>query len=69
MRVHAFLDGRVSSEGRRRPNEPVPSDISELKDVCVATISGRYYAMDRDNRWDRVSQAYNVMVGADGARA
>ena len=70
VRVHAFLDGRDTppKAGGGLMNRFL-DDISALKDVCVATISGRYYAMDRDNRWDRVSQAYNVMVGADGARA
>src|SRR5690606_33299571 len=35
----------------------------------VATVTGRYYAMDRDNRWDRVAQAYGAMVGGRGLRA
>ena len=37
--------------------------------ITVATVTGRYYAMDRDNRWERVSQAYDVMVAAKGAAA
>jgi 2,3-bisphosphoglycerate-independent phosphoglycerate mutase len=37
--------------------------------IHIATVTGRYYAMDRDNRWERVSQAYDVMVSAKGAAA
>ena len=36
--------------------------------VPIATVCGRYYAMDRDNRWDRVAKAYGTIVHAEGAR-
>ena len=65
--VHAFLDGR---------DTPPQSAINYLKEVDtklktegfpqIATISGRYYAMDRDNRWDRVEKAYNALVLGEG---
>ena len=68
--IHAFLDGRdTPPKAGHGFMSSFLADIATLKDVRVATVSGRYYAMDRDNRWDRVSQAYNVMVGANGAKA
>ena len=41
-------------------------DIAGLAGVRIATVSGRYYAMDRDKRWDRVSKAYTAIVEAKG---
>lgn len=67
--VHAFLDGRdtppQSAKGYLAEFE---ENIKNLSDVKVATISGRFYAMDRDKRWDRVEKAYNNIVLADGKR-
>ncbi|HEY4124209.1 MAG TPA: 2,3-bisphosphoglycerate-independent phosphoglycerate mutase, partial [Rhizomicrobium sp.] len=67
--VHAFLDGRDtpprSALGFLRDFE---SKIAGLAGVRMATVSGRYYAMDRDKRWDRVQKAYDAMVSANGAR-
>ena len=59
--VHAFLDGR---------DMPPRSALELLPRVpCrIATIHGRYYAMDRDKRWDRVERSYRVIVDADGPR-
>ena len=67
--VHAFMDGRdtppQSGAGFLAKFE---QDISELSNVKIATISGRFYAMDRDKRWDRVEKAYNNIILADGVR-
>ena len=67
--VHAFLDGRdtppQSAKGFLADFE---KSIQSLDLVKVATISGRFYAMDRDKRWDRVEKAYNNIVLADGKR-
>lgn len=67
--VHAFLDGRdtppQSAKGFLAEFE---NNIKGLDGVKVATISGRFYAMDRDKRWDRVEKAYNNIVLADGKR-
>lgn len=67
--VHAFLDGRdtppTSGIGFVKDFE---NDVKDLKNVKIATIAGRYYAMDRDNRWDRVEKAYNAIVSAEGER-
>ncbi|HTD99955.1 MAG TPA: 2,3-bisphosphoglycerate-independent phosphoglycerate mutase [Mucilaginibacter sp.] len=64
--IHAFLDGRDTD-----PNSGVKF-ISELQDhisntpVKLASAIGRYYAMDRDNRWERVKKAYDLMVNGTG---
>jgi 2,3-bisphosphoglycerate-independent phosphoglycerate mutase len=63
--VHAFTDGRDT------PPQSAGDDIKRLlaalpKSVPIATVSGRYYAMDRDKRWDRVEKAFNVIAGAEG---
>lgn len=68
--LHCFTDGR-DTPPRAAPDylRTLLGDIAGLPGVRVATVTGRYYAMDRDNRWERVSQAYDVMVSATGARA
>jgi len=59
--VHAFTDGRdTSPHGAATYLEGIPG---------IATVSGRYYAMDRDRRWDRVKRAYDAIVHGQGARA
>ncbi len=67
--VHPFFDGR---------DTPPRSGVEHLKALLaeagrigvgeVATVIGRYYAMDRDNRWDRVERAYKAMVRGEGKR-
>ena len=67
--VHAFLDGRDTP-----PSSAIDyladfeKSIADLKNVKIATIEGRFYAMDRDKRWDRIELAYNNMVSAEGKR-
>ncbi len=65
--VHAFLDGRDV------PPSSGKDFVKELADKCeeigvgkIATVMGRYYAMDRDNRWERVEKAYKAMVLGEG---
>jgi len=70
VRIHAFMDGR---------DTPPESGVSYMEALLsrldgglpgrVATISGRYYAMDRDNRWERVSKVYEAMVKGRGVAA
>ena len=61
--IHAFLDGRDTLPRVATTYLDMVSDkCKELKLGKIATISGRYYAMDRDNRWDRVELAYNNMT-------
>ncbi len=65
--IHAFLDGRDT------PPQSAIDYVSQLQEYMkkiglgkIASISGRYYAMDRDKRWERIQKAYDVMVLAQG---
>ncbi|MCG9480173.1 MAG: 2,3-bisphosphoglycerate-independent phosphoglycerate mutase [Actinomycetia bacterium] len=65
--VHAFLDGRDVPPRSAIPYlERVNRMLEENGLGEIATVSGRYYAMDRDNRWDRIKKAYDAMVYRDG---
>lgn len=67
VNIHAFLDGRDTPPASATGFiNKLQQDIANLKDVKIATLSGRYYAMDRDNRWDRIELAYNTMMHATG---
>jgi 2,3-bisphosphoglycerate-independent phosphoglycerate mutase len=67
--VHAFLDGRdTPPRSARGFLEKFLKDIEACPGVRLATVSGRYYAMDRDKRWDRVSKCYGALVDAAGQR-
>lgn len=67
--VHAFLDGRdTPPRGAKGFVEKFLKDIAGAPGVRMATVSGRYYAMDRDKRWDRVKKAYDALVDADAPR-
>ena len=65
--IHAFLDGRDVSptSGKDFVAEAVEK-CAEIGVGKIATVMGRYYAMDRDKRWDRVEQAYDAMVYGQG---
>ena len=70
VRVHAFLDGRdTPPKSGLSDLRAFQQQIAGLSDVTIATVSGRYYAMDRDKRWDRVASAYNAIVSGQGAEA
>ena len=67
---HAFLDGRDT------PPKSAVEFLSQVEEKLkeaglppIASVSGRYYAMDRDNRWDRVEKAYNMLVLGEGNKA
>ena len=67
--VHCFLDGRDT------PPASADGYIAELEEKMkekgvgkIATISGRFYAMDRDKRWERVKEAYDALVNGEGHR-
>lgn len=68
--IHAFLDGRDaiynSAQGFIAELEAKMAEVGIGK---IATLSGRYYAMDRDNRWDRIQLAYDAMVKGSGPTA
>src|SRR5690606_17247463 len=64
--LHAFLDGRDTSPRSAEASLQKAQDVfAELGVGRVASICGRYFALDRDNRWDRVQTCYNVMVTGD----
>jgi 2,3-bisphosphoglycerate-independent phosphoglycerate mutase len=68
--VHALLDGRdTPPESALGDIENFERFLHETQTGKIATVSGRYYGMDRDNRWDRVALAYDAMVRAAGPRA
>jgi 2,3-bisphosphoglycerate-independent phosphoglycerate mutase len=65
--VHAFLDGRdVAPTSGRHDIERLLGEMKKLGVGQLATIQGRYYAMDRDNRWERTEKAYRAMVYGEG---
>ena len=67
--VHAFLDGRdVAPDSAKRYIEALQAKIAELGVGKIATVQGRYYAMDRDKRWDRVEKSYRAMVYGEGPK-
>ena len=69
VKIHAFLDGRDTPPASASEYlAQLSDDIKNMHGVEIATIEGRFYAMDRDKRWDRVELAYNNMVLADGKR-
>lgn len=68
--VHAFMDGRdVPPSSGQEFIEKTEKMMAEVGVGKIATVSGRYYAMDRDNRWERVELAYNALVLGKGETA
>ncbi len=68
--VHAFLDGRdtAPASGKGFVQEALDK-MSEIGVGKIASVMGRYYAMDRDNRWDRVEKAYKAIADGEGVTA
>ncbi|MDE6665877.1 MAG: 2,3-bisphosphoglycerate-independent phosphoglycerate mutase [Ruminococcus sp.] len=65
--IHAFLDGRdVPPSSAAEFMEQTISELDKIGLGKISTISGRFYAMDRDNAWDRVEKAYSAMVYGEG---
>lgn len=68
--VHCFMDGRdTPPESGIGFIQQLQQKIREIGVGTIATVSGRYYAMDRDKRWERIERAYDAMVNGKGARA
>lgn len=68
--IHAFLDGRdTPPESAGECLAWLEKEIADSSAISIATVSGRYYAMDRDQRWDRTELAYQAIVHGVGERA
>lgn len=67
--IHAFLDGRdVAPDSGKKYIERLNDKIAELGIGTIATVQGRYYAMDRDKRWERVEKSYRALVYGEGPK-
>ncbi|MDE6501464.1 MAG: 2,3-bisphosphoglycerate-independent phosphoglycerate mutase [Ruminococcus sp.] len=67
--IHAFLDGRdVPPSSASEFMEQTVAELEKIGLGKIATIAGRFYAMDRDNAWDRVEKAYSAMVYGEGVK-
>ncbi|MBI5417432.1 2,3-bisphosphoglycerate-independent phosphoglycerate mutase [Candidatus Poribacteria bacterium] len=65
--IHAFLDGRdVPPRSAKEYFLQLNEKLKNINNVKVATVMGRYYSMDRDNRWERVQLAYEALVNSKG---
>ena len=68
--IHCFMDGRdVPPDSGIRYIGELESKLAQLKCGRIATVMGRYYAMDRDHRYERVEKAYNAIVYGEGPRS
>jgi 2,3-bisphosphoglycerate-independent phosphoglycerate mutase len=68
--VHCFMDGRdVPPDSGKGYIEQLEAEMKAIGIGKIATVMGRYYAMDRDNRFERVSKAYDAMVKGEGVPA
>lgn len=67
--IHAFLDGRdTAPKSAAGFVAKFERDIAGCSQAAIVTVSGRYYAMDRDKRWDRVEKAYQTIVEGEGTQ-
>jgi 2,3-bisphosphoglycerate-independent phosphoglycerate mutase len=70
VHIHAFLDGRdTPPKSGKAYMEDFLATLSTIEGARLATVSGRYYAMDRDHRWERVGKVYDMIVDGKGAVA
>ena len=68
--VHCFLDGRdTSPESGKDYIQELQNEMERIGCGQIATVAGRYYAMDRDDNWDRIEKAYRAMTLGEGERA
>ncbi len=68
--IHCFMDGRdVPPTSGAGYIEELQKELDKIGTGKIATVSGRYYAMDRDNRWERVVKAYDAIVNGEGVKA
>ena len=68
--IHCFMDGRdVPPDSGKGFIEALEAKLAEIGVGEIATVMGRYYAMDRDNRWERVKKAFDAITKAEGMKA
>lgn len=67
--VHCFMDGRDTDPRSGKGFIQEITDVCSANDAAIATIIGRFYAMDRDKRWNRVKEAYDMLVSGIGTQA
>ena len=67
--VHCFMDGRDTDPKSGIGFIKQLSEVCEKNDAHIASIVGRFYAMDRDKRWNRVKEAYDLLVEGKGKQA
>ena len=67
--VHCFMDGRDTDPKSGKGFIEQLTEVCKANDANVASIIGRFYAMDRDKRWERVREAYNLIVKGEGKQA
>jgi 2,3-bisphosphoglycerate-independent phosphoglycerate mutase len=69
VKLHCFLDGRDTAQKSAKIYlQNVLDEIKNFPQIEIATISGRYYAMDRDKNWNRIELAYKAIVNADSKK-
>ncbi len=69
LNMHAFLDGRdVPPKSAEQPLKEIEEKLLAHDYSQIQTVSGRYYAMDRDQRWERTEEAYNNLTQASGTK-
>lgn len=68
--VHAFTDGRDTSPTSGTTSlDRLEDAVAKVPNACIASVTGRYYAMDRDNRWERIEQAFRTVAQGEGPTA
>jgi len=69
VQIHALLDGRdTPPKSAREYLKELEASISKDKNISISTVSGRYFSMDRDKRWDRVQLAYDAIMFGSGQK-
>ena len=69
VKLHCFLDGRdVAQKSAKIYLQNLLDETKDYPQIEIATISGRYYGMDRDNNWNRIELAYNAIVNGGGVK-
>ncbi len=67
--IHCFMDGRDTDPKSGKGFIQQVTDICAANDAAIASIVGRFYAMDRDKRWERIKDAYDLLISGQGVQA